>query len=248
MSEEHLERQRDLPPHIHLFRHNPQRQPFSWESWQPSKVKAPNDLPPYLILGRLSADAFEVSSAGWSARWLGSEPDTYFGVRYLAEQNRYEIDQVWRGVSGGYASASAQSRLDTVIAKTLYLKFPSSWDTRAKSALEGTYQIRWIEQPENSVTATFIPDGAFRVVAFPVAVANLRPLRDWFQNIAIVGDIDYPVSADATLLFQAINYVEGKSPEWSQSKLELFKLSLSDTGIMPHDFTVRETSDDGSAA
>ncbi len=64
-----------------------------------------------------------------------------------------------------------------------------------------------------------MPDGAFRTVAFPVAIKNLRLVRDWLGKVVAKSRLPYPVSAEAKLLFQAINYLEGKAPDWTATQV-----------------------------
>ena len=75
--------------------------------------------------------------------------------------------------------------------------------------MERRLQITYVEQPEKSVAFFGIPDGAFKIVALPVAVKKLRLVREWLREAVADFELSYPVSAEARLLFQAVNYVEG---------------------------------------
>lgn len=248
MSQDKLQRQAELPASIQLFRYNPERLQFNWESWDPAKVRSAKDLPPYLILGPLDESTFKITSEGWSAIWQGTEKDTHFKIKYLAAKTRYEINQNWCGVDGGFSIYTSQIPLGKLIT-TLYIGgFPSSWDREAKNALEQKYQITYIEQPKEYPTMCGIPDGTFKTVAFPVSIRNLRPVREWLQKITIHSDINYPISAEAKLIFQAINYLEGKAPDWTTNENVVFIKSLDETGIVPDGFPVRETANNGSLA
>ena len=155
-----LDRQFAHPRTIPLFRYNPDRAPFSLREWNPAAVGCAEDLPPYLILGKLDASSFEKSAGGWSARWQGTEEDTHFDVAYSAAECRWRISQKWQGVGGGYSFYDAQIPLGTVIAQTLYTKFPSNWERAAKQGLESEYQVNVMEQTEKSISLCTIPDGA----------------------------------------------------------------------------------------
>ncbi len=243
-----LDRQSELPRSLPLFRYAPERVRFSWRDWDPALVRSANDLPQYLILGDLDASTFERAAGGWSARWQGTEDDTHFDVAYKADAGRWEIRQTWCGLDGGFSVYPTRMPLDKVIAQALYMQFPRNWDSAAKSRLESEYQITYVEQPENAYTFCGIPDGAFRTIVFPVAVRNLRPVRKWIQEIVEESPLTYPITVEVKLVFQALNYLEGKAPDWTTQEAVVFNQSVIETGLAPHGFPVREVANDGSAA
>lgn len=243
-----LDRQSELPRSLPLFRYAPERARFSWRDWDPALVRSANDLPQYLILGDLDASTFERAAGGWSARWQGTEDDTHFDVAYKADAGRWEIRQTWCGLDGGFCVYPTRMPLDKVIAQALYMQFPRNWDSAAKSRLESEYQITYVEQPENAYTFCGIPDGAFRTIVFPIAVRNLRPVRQWIQQIVEESPLTYPIAVEAKLVFQALNYLEGKAPDWTTQEAVVFNQSVIEAGLAPHGFPVREVANDGSAA
>lgn len=243
-----LDRQSELPRSLPLFRYAPERVRFSWRDWDPALVRSANDLPQYLILGDLDASTFERAAGGWSARWQGTEDDTHFDVAYKADAGRWEIRQTWCGLDGGFSVYPTRMPLDKVIAQALYVQFPRNWDSAAKSRLESEYQITYVEQPENAYSFCGIPDGAFRTIVFPIAVRNLRPVRQWIQQIVEESPLTYPITVEAKLVFQALNYLEGKAPDWTTQEAVAFNQSVIETGLAPHGFPVREVANDGSAA
>lgn len=243
-----LDRQAELPRSVPLFRFAPERGHFSWRDWDPSLVRSAEDIPQYLILGDLDPSTFEQSSEGWSARWQGAEEDTHFDVAYKAETGQWEIRQTWCDLDGGLSVYPARMPLDKMIGQALYMQFPRNWDAAAKSQLESAYQITVVEQPENAYTFCGIPDGAFRTIIFPVAVRNLRPVQQWVQEVVEQSPLTYPISIDAKLVLQALNYLEGKAPEWTAQEAVAFNQSVIETGLAPHGFPVREVANDGSAA
>lgn len=243
-----LDRQSELPRSLPLFRYAPERVRFSWRDWDPALVRSANDLPQYLILGDLDASTFERAAGGWSARWQGTEDDTHFDVAYKADAGRWEIRQTWCSLDGGFSVYPTRMPLDKVIAQALYMQFPRNWDSAAKSRLESEYQITVVEQPENAYSFCGIPDGAFRTIVFPIAVRNLRPVRQWIQQIVEESPLTYPITVDAKLVFQALNYLEGKAPDWTTQEAVAFNQSVIETGLAPHGFPVREVANDGSAA
>lgn len=243
-----LDRQAELPRSIPLFRHTPDRVRFSWQDWGPARVRSADDLPQYLILGDLDPSTFQLSAGGWSARWQGIEDDTYFDVSYKADAGRWEVRQTWCGLDGGFSNYPSRMPLDKLIGQTLYMQFPHNWDRQAQSQLESAYQITVVEQPENAYTFCGIPDGAFRTIVFPIAVRNLRPVRQWIQDIVDESPPAYPITVEAKLVFQALNYLEGKAPDWTSQETVVFNQSVVETGLAPQGFLVREEANDGSAA
>jgi len=243
-----LVRQSGLPRSVPLFRFAPDRAPFSWRDLNPALVRSASNIPQYLVLGDLDPSTFELSNAGWSARWQGNESDTHFDVTYKAKTKQWHIRQTWCGLDGGFSIFPAAMPLDKVIAEGVYMQFPRTWDSGAKLQLESTYQITIIEQPENAYAFFGIPDGAFRTIAFPIAVRNLRPMRQWIQDIVAESPLTYPITVEAKLIFQALNYLEGKAPDWTSQRAVMFNHSVAETGLAPQGLPVREEANDGSAA
>ena len=243
-----LDRQSELPRSVPLFRYAPDRVRFSWRDWNPALVRSGADLPQYLILGDLDPSTFEQSVGGWSARWQGTEHDTHLEVVYKGDSSRWEIRQTWCGLDGGFSIFPARMSLDKVIAQALYTRFPRNWDEAAKSQLESAYQVTVVEQPEDAYMFCGIPDGALRTIIFPIAVRNLRPVRQWIQELVEDSPLAYPITVDAKLVFQALNYIEGKAPEWTAQEEVAFNQSVVETGLAPQGFPVREVANDGSAA
>lgn len=248
MTRSPIDRQSELPSSVPLFRYAPDRVRFSWRDLNPVLVRSAADLPQYLILGNLDPSTFECSAGGWSARWQGTEHDSHFEVLYKFTSSRWEIRQTWCGLDGGTSFFPARLPLEKVIAQGLYTQFPRSWDEAARSQLESAYQLTVVEQPENAFSFCGIPDGAFRTIVFPVAVRNLRPLRQWIQDLVEVAPLPYPITVEAKLVFQAINCIEGKAPAWTTQEAVAFSRSVVETGLAPQGFPAREVARDGSAA
>ena len=248
MSSKNVNRQSELPKFISLLRYAPKRSHHSWKDWSPELVRSASDLPQYLVLGSIDPSIFHLSPEGWFARWQGTEDDTHFDVTYKASEKRWEVQQTWRGIDGGLSRYPAKIPLDKLIAQTLYMQFPSLWDRAAKSRLEKDYQLTLIEQPENGYNLFGLPDGAFRTIFFPVSVRNLRPVQEWIRSIINESPLTYPISIEAKLIFQVINYLEGKAPEWTSQEGTVFLNSIEETGLAPQAFPVREVAKDGSAA
>jgi hypothetical protein len=240
--------QAELPRIIKLAKYSPVRNGIGLAELNPAHIRGVADLPDYLILGSLDVSQCEFSEKGWRAKWQGIESDTFFEINYFANKEQYEIRQQWRGVDGGLSSYPSRVPLNKLIPQSLYMTFPKGWDQEAKNSLEDTYQVKYQEEVEGLYNVCFLPDGAFRTIAFPVSVKGLRGVREWLEDIAENDDLAYPFSAEAKLIFQAVNYIEGKAPEWTQNESVLFGHSVTDTGLLPQAFPVREGASNGSAA
>ena len=248
MTRSPIDRQSELPSSVPLFRYAPDRVRFSWRDLNPALVRSAADLPQYLILGDLDPSTFECSAGGWSARWQGTEHDSHFEVLYKSASSRWEIRQTWCGLDGGTSFFPARMPLEKAIAQGLYTQFPRSWNEAARSQLESAYQLTVVEQPENAFSFCGIPDGAFRTIVLPVAVCNLRPMRQWIQDLVQESPLAYPITVEAKLVFQAINCIEGKAPAWTTQEAAAFSQSVVETGLAPQGFPAREVARDGSAA
>lgn len=248
MSSSAVNQQSELSEVVPLLRYAPRRSNHTWKPWDPARVRSAADLPQYLVLGGIDPTTFQLSSEGWFARWQGTEHDTHLDVAYKAKQSRWEVQQTWCGIGGGLSRYPSHIPLDKLIAQTLYMQFPSSWDRAAKSQLEIDYQLTLIEQSQNGYNFFGLPDGAFRTIMFPISVGNIRPVRRWIRNIIDEAPPQYPISVEARLTFQVINYLEGKAPEWTTQEGITFLHSIEETGLVPLAFPVREVAKDGSAA
>ena len=243
-----FQRQSGLPHSIPLFRYAPMRGAFSWRAWNPAAVRFAADLPSYLILGDLDRSTFERSASGWSARWQGTEDDTHFDVAYCATTEHYEVRQTWRGVDGGFAFYQARVPLDKVIGQGLNLEFPREWDVAAKAHIESGYQVSVVDEKRGDRSIFGIPDGAFRTIVFPLAVRNLRPALASIRERIEASPLAYPLTVEAKLVDQVVNYVEGKEPQWIAQQAMAFGQSVTDTGLAPLGFPARETVGDGTTA
>jgi hypothetical protein len=158
------------------------------------------------------------------------------------------VGQTWQAIDGGSSYFSARTPLNQVIAQGLYAQFPDSWDRAAKTKLEEEYQVSFFEQPKDAYTFCGIPDGAFRTIVAPIAVGHFRQIHQWLKASAERFELNYPVTAEAKLLFQAVNFLEGKAPDWTSQEGVVFNQSLLETGLVPQGLPVREEGNDGSAA
>ena len=242
--------QNDLPKLVPLVRHVPDRSRFDWKQFDPDAVLVASDLPPYLIMGWLDKASFERTTAGWQATWRAPAPgDAWLRIQFDAATRHYALQQSWNGVDGGFSQCWAEKcTLDQAIGQWLYMRFPSSWDTAAANGLEAQYQLSYVPQPAKARAYVGIPDGAFRTIAFIAQARNLRAIRNWLREVLHTTRPAFPVTAEARLLMQVVNHVEGKAPSWTTDAPRCFHQSVLDTGLAPVAMPVREQAADGSAA
>ena len=238
----------ELPRVVPLGRRTPSDRNFDWGGWNPEEVARPGDLPPYLVLGRLDPASFALSSRGWSARWRGREADSFFEVAFEPEPGGWTIRQQWCGLDGGCASFAAGRPFAMSLLQGLLARFPDLWEARLRETLETRYAISLIAREPRVPNICGMPDGAIYTLLIPVAADRLRFVRHWLHDLLDADPPGYPISAEARLVFQAINHVEGRAPEWTQDARESFLQTTRDTGFPPDHLPVREQAPDGSAA
>jgi len=248
MSKSLLELQDTLPTYIQLLRYGPPRRHFSGGSQKAAAVRTPADLPPYLVLGNLDENTFRLSSSGWSARWRGSEEETYFEANFIADQKRYEFHQIWRGMDGGFGHCSSEASPEEAVVKCPFVRLSPTWESALKTELELKYHLSFVERPEDMVTPFYSPDGFFFTIAFPAAVCEIRQIQQLLKDIVARSPLGYPVLMASRRVVQVVNYPEGKAPAWTREPMTVFNQSLLETGLMPWSLPVRETANDGSAA
>ena len=238
-----------LPKVVPLLRHVPNRTRFDWKQFKPGAVASIGDLPPYLVMGGLDTASFVLGPEGWQATWrVPVDIDGWLCVEFKASTNTYTLLQSWNGIDGGLSQCSAKTPLDNALAQGLYQKFPTSWDNDAKARLETKYQLNYIPQVTDAYAFVGIPDGAFRTIAFIATAKNLRPICAWMRAALAASNPAYPMSVEAQLVVQVVNYVEGRAPDWTSNAPRCFHQALLDTGLSPLTMPVREESSDGSAA
>jgi hypothetical protein len=158
------------------------------------------------------------------------------------------MQQIWKGVHGDFGIYSASIPLPRLIGEALYLEFPRGWDSKAKEILQDEYQLTYVKLQRGMFSICCIPDGAFRVIALPVGARNLRAVFEWLTRASETFNLPFPFDAYARPVFQAVNYLEGRAPEWTTNSAAVFDRSIADTGFIPLGSLVREKGSDGTAA
>ncbi len=236
-----IQQQADTPLSIHLLRYLPQRRNFNWRALDPAAVRSANDLPPYLILGPLDEASFKRSDQGWSARWQGTEPDTWFELAHDAARQQWVAEDRWRGINGSITHYKTRIPLPVVIGQAMYGWFPEKWDSAAKTLLEATYQLKVVVPQKEVPSLCAIPDGPARTIAFPLAAGELRAFRDRLRDCLGRWQLPYPVTAEARLTYQGACWQEGEAPGWTDTTRpeHAFRQSVQDTGLVPFGYPRR---------
>ena len=245
-----IQQQAEAPLSIHLLRYLPQRREFNWRTLDPAAIRSSGDLPPYLILGELDEASFKCSDEGWSARWQGTEPDTWFELAYEAAGQQWVAEDRWRGITGTITTYKTRIPLPVVIGQAMYGWFPENWDRAAKALLEASYQLQVIEPKKGAPSMCGIPDGPARTIAFPIAVSDLRGFRDHLRQCLERWQLPYPVTAEARLTYQGVCWHEGEAPGWADTTRpeDAFRQSVQDTGLVPFGYPRRNEEPDKPAA
>jgi hypothetical protein len=233
-----------LPPVIGLPRCLPIRP--AYRKTPLGEVLVPDELPPYLLLGALERSTFQCSETGWSARWIGDVPETYVDAKFDRRERRLNLRQVWRGIDGGYCTATADDFGRAI--QLLYLPFPATWDRAMAERLEASYRLKYVAQRADEIGFTGIPDGGFKTICVPVPVSRLADLCQCLGERSHDPQLRTPVSARLELKFGTINYVVGKSPAWTQDPGRLFAATFDGCGLMPLGLPQLEHGKDGSSA
>jgi hypothetical protein len=210
------------------------------------EVLVPDELPPYLLLGRLDRSAFQSGEAGWCARWVGDVPETYVEAKYDRAERRLILRQVWRGIDVG-TSYTAGDGFGHAI-QLLYLPFPARWDAAMGARLEAGYRLKYAAQQAEEVGFTGIPDGGFKTLCVPVPASRLSDLSRCFDEMRHDPRLMTPLSARLELRFGTINYVVGKSPAWTRDPSRLFAATFEAGGLLPLGWPKLEHGKDGTSA
>ena len=236
-----IQQQGETPSSIHLLRYLPQRRDFNWRALDPAAVRSAGDLPPYLILGPLDEASFKHSDEGWSARWQGTEADTWFELAHDAARQQWVAEDRWRGIKGSITTYKTHIPLPVVIGQAMYGWFPENWDRATKALLEETYQLQVVEPQKGAPSLCGIPDGPVRTIAFPLAVSDLRGFRDRLRQCLERWQLPYPVAAEARLTYQGVCWHAGEATGWPDTTRpeDSFRQSVQDTGLVPFGFPRR---------
>ena len=196
-----------------------------------AEVCVPDELPQYLLLGGLDHANFQSTEAGWSARWVGAEPDTYVEANFERAVRRLQLRQVWHGIDGGRSFVPADDFGRAV--QMLYLPFPSAWDHVIATQLESAYRLKYVPHQQDQHSFTGIPDGGFKTICVPVPVSRLATMRECFAQLSSDPELRVPAGGRLELRFSAMNYVTGRGPRWTEDPDRLSAASFDWNGLLP---------------
>jgi hypothetical protein len=228
---------------IHLPAHSPCRRPDPHIAVE--AVKAPDDLPPYLFMGHLDASTFALDPRGWSATWGQGSRDG-FRLDYDRESGILKAEGQWLGV---HSRLFPQGRTPlTELAQLRCLCPIDAWEEKARSTLPARWNLMYLAAGKGDPVIAGVPEGPLKTLLLPIAVDFLPQLVECFARFGDDPRMDFPVNGFITPVRGAVNYVEGRNPDWSQDAGELFMRTFFATGFPPSDTPVREQGSDGSAA
>jgi hypothetical protein len=238
-----------LPIHLYLLkaRANPDRY-FSFRGFNPKSVRSVFDLPPYLVMGWLESDSFQLTNGSWSATWRGRHGGSWLKMEYDKYRAEYVVSQSWHGVDGGVATYRHHVPLATVISQALNYSFPKSWDLRAKEEFEGRYALEYFPRQSQAPDFFGLPGGFFSTIAVPVHVNQITRFVEDLSNLFGIDKFIAPVSVEMHRVRQVVNYIEGKAAVDKLGVTNLFIPSYFETGLLPDTQPVYEEAANDSAA
>lgn len=216
-----------------LAYHSPQRSGPRLREVVPSAVTAPDQLPPYLMLGVRDDSSFRADAEGWSIQWRGMEPNTAFEWRYRRSTDTNAVSQRWRGIDGGAAMYPARVPLERVIA-TLYIPFPQVWDAAAQRLHAGNFWLVYVGEPGEPMRSLVgIPDGPFRSVVVPLCPDRVgRFAADWDRRVR-AANLPFPLTTHLMRLRCDAAYVHGCHGIGSEDAGSLSARCEWQTGLRP---------------
>lgn len=226
-------------PSCHPWRPDYRRTPLA-------EVCVPEELPPYLLLGRLDRASFRSAEVEWSARWGGAEPGTHVEAKYERATRRLQLSQTWRGIDGGHSFVRTDDFGGAV--QMLYMPFPEAWDHAIAPRLESVYRLKYVPQQRDHQSFTGIPDGGFKTLCVPVPVAQLATLRECFGRLGSDSGLTVPVGGRLELCLSAVNHVTGRGPKWTEDPDRLFAASFEANGLLPIERPQLEHAGNGTSA
>lgn len=224
------------------------RREFSFKEFNPKAVQCVQDLPPYLVMGSLDENSFMQANGNWSARWQGTDHNSYLAMEYELARSEYTITQCWHGINGGISMYRDHVPLPVILGQALNHEFPKEWDEQAGQDFPKRYALTYLPRMKSIPSFFGIPDGFFATIAIPVHVSALREAIDTVCALCKDGSFTSPMNVQAHRTFQAINYIEGKAPSATSDPVNLFIPNFIETGLLPLAMPVREVAPDGSTA
>lgn len=223
------------------------RREFSFKEFNPKSVHWAQDLPPYLVMGSMDERSFIHEDGNWSARWQGTDPESYLTIEYELARSQYTITQCWHGIAGGISMYRDHIPLPAIVGQALNHEFPSEWDKRAGIDFPEKYALIYLPRMKSVPSFFGIPDGFFVTIAIPVHVSALREAIVAVSSLCKDRDFTSPMYVQAHRTLQEINCIEGKADAATSSPTNLFITNFNETGLLPLAMPVREVAPDGSA-
>jgi hypothetical protein len=200
-----------------------------------------DDLPSRLIFGDLVPDSFNGEGDSWSVEYRDA---TGNGLDLAVYEGRFEAKPIFLG-SEGMSVGPARHR--EAFGQLINLG-ADQWDGVLKDYLVARYPIQVAPVNREQPHSLFIPDGWMKTILVPVATEQLEGLLAWYMALADDTSLAAGHSGAVDLLFNAVNYLEGKCPAGWDDPAQLMVRGLITCNAPIHSQVVREEANDGSAA
>lgn len=209
--------------------------------WPLSEVRSVEDLSSRLLFGDLVDNTFTSYSDGWSVSYRDAEDN---GLDISVRNGRFEAKPRFLGKKGlSVGPATHKEAFPQLINLAA-----DQWDQSLKDYLEARYLIRVAETDPHRLHVIYIPDGWLKSILVPIAPSKLGTLLNWHMNLANDDRIGASVIGCVSLLFNAVNYVDGSYPsEWGTGDNLLVRNLLTLNGPMLGQ-VIHETASDGASA
>jgi hypothetical protein len=206
-----------------------------------SEVHTVDDLPSRLIFGDLVPNSFTGKEDNWSVEYRDANGNA---LDLSVHDGRFEAKPNFLG-SEGRSVGPAWHR--EAFGQLINLG-ADQWDGVLKDYLEASYPIQVAPVNREQTHSLFIPDGWMKTILVPVAPEQLEKLLAWYMALADDNFLAAGHSGAVDLLFNAVNYLEGKCPAGWDDPAQLTVRGLVTCNTPIHSQVAREVANDGSAA
>jgi hypothetical protein len=206
-----------------------------------AEVTCAEDMPSRFLFGDYVPGSFKLDRNGWRIEYRGSHDS---GFKLSVHDGRFEAKPRFLGVEG-LSVGPANHR--QAFGQLLHLA-TNQWDGVLKTHLENRYPVEVAPPDSTRPHAMHLPDGWLKTLFLPVSPEQLGTLFNWHMKLADDEQLAATQTGSVSLLFNSVNYIEGRCPEgWDDPALLLTRGLIYTNGPVVSQ-VVREEAGDGTAA